>query len=406
MSRINNETISVIIPVYNVEKYLERCLDSVVNQTYTDLEILLIDDGSSDASAQICDRYAKNDNRIIVVHQENTGTTMARKNALKKATGKYLAFVDSDDWLELNTYEIMHEAMVTQNVEMVSAGHYQEHMTHTLPRPLGKKGIYKQQDVGNQLICDHMFHGDSQNIKKICPYLWDKLFLREVFAPYYMAVPDDIYYIEDFAAVYRYMVDCQSCYIVDSHQYHYNIGHETSATGNIGTSEKYIINAIKLYLYLKECYQNHDMEDGKKENILKQLQIEILHLCFYTMPKELYNNLIFFPFPYQSIGEHKKIVIYGAGHVGQSYYKGLIHNPDMEVVAVIDKNKVGEPLLDTTIDSLEVLREKEFDAIVISIDNTEAVKEITEQLHQTYGVPKEKVIWRKPIYIFDVLYPY
>ena len=97
--------LSVIVPIYNVEKYLRQCLESIVNQTFRDLEIILVDDGSPDKCGEICDEYAKKDNRIIVIHKANGGLSAARNDALNIATGEWIAFVDSDDWLDIDIYE-------------------------------------------------------------------------------------------------------------------------------------------------------------------------------------------------------------------------------------------------------------------------------------------------------------
>ena len=102
-----NDIISVIVPVYKAEKYLEKCLDSIVGQTYKDLEIILVDDGSPDSSGRICDKYAENDNRIKVIHKKNGGDSSARNAGFKEATGKYITTIDSDDWIELDAYEKM-----------------------------------------------------------------------------------------------------------------------------------------------------------------------------------------------------------------------------------------------------------------------------------------------------------
>lgn len=98
--------VSVIIPVYNVEKYLSQCIDSVINQTYPDLEILLVDDGSRDNSGQICDEYAKRDTRIQVIHKKNEGVSAARNTGINSANGEWILFVDSDDWISRNLLEI------------------------------------------------------------------------------------------------------------------------------------------------------------------------------------------------------------------------------------------------------------------------------------------------------------
>ncbi len=110
--------ISVIIPVYNVEKYLKRCLDSVVNQTYKNLEIILIDDGSTDNSGKICDEYAEKDKRIIVIHKENGGLSDARNKGLDICTGEYIGFIDSDDWIDLNYFNVLLKNLLEYNVDI------------------------------------------------------------------------------------------------------------------------------------------------------------------------------------------------------------------------------------------------------------------------------------------------
>ena len=97
--------ISVIIPVYNAEQYLKDCVDSIINQSYQNFELILVDDGSSDNSPKICDDYAAKDNRIIVIHKSNNGVSAARKTGLDNASGDYIMYVDSDDWLDINTME-------------------------------------------------------------------------------------------------------------------------------------------------------------------------------------------------------------------------------------------------------------------------------------------------------------
>ena len=97
--------ISVIVPIYNVEKYLDRCVDSIINQTYKNLEIILVDDGSPDNCPQMCDDYAKKDSRIKVVHKENGGLSDARNVGMEVATGEYVSFIDSDDYISLDCYE-------------------------------------------------------------------------------------------------------------------------------------------------------------------------------------------------------------------------------------------------------------------------------------------------------------
>ena len=111
--------ISVIVPIYGVERYLEECIESILSQTYPALEVILVDDGSPDRCGEICDRYAQRDDRIIVIHQKNAGAAAARNAALRIASGEYIGFVDGDDYLEPDAYEKMLEAMLAHRADIV-----------------------------------------------------------------------------------------------------------------------------------------------------------------------------------------------------------------------------------------------------------------------------------------------
>lgn len=119
---MNNELISVIIPVYNVEKYLRRCIDSVLAQTYANLEIILVDDGSQDNSGAICDEYKEMDDRIVVIHKENGGLSSARNIGLDVAQGEYIGFIDSDDYIEKDMFEYLHNLLTKSDADISTCG--------------------------------------------------------------------------------------------------------------------------------------------------------------------------------------------------------------------------------------------------------------------------------------------
>ena len=114
--------VSIIVPVYNVEKYLKRCLDSLVNQTLKDIEIICVNDGSTDGSLAILDEYVRNDDRIVVINQENSGLSVARNNGIGVAKGEYLGFVDSDDWVSEDYFEKLHNSAIQNNAEIAVGG--------------------------------------------------------------------------------------------------------------------------------------------------------------------------------------------------------------------------------------------------------------------------------------------
>ena len=123
MERQQMAKISIIIPVYNTEEYLRQCLDSVLLQTFRDIEIICVDDGSTDSSPQILDSYKAHDSRIKVIHKENTGLVAARKTGLAAATGKYIGYVDSDDWIEPMMYEKLYKLVSKQTVDEIGRAH-------------------------------------------------------------------------------------------------------------------------------------------------------------------------------------------------------------------------------------------------------------------------------------------
>ena len=119
-------TVSIIVPVYNAERTIRRCIESILNQEYTDFELLLVDDGSMDTSGAICDEYAAKDKRIKVIHQNNQGTAMAKNNAIRKCNGDMVYFVDSDDWLEPDALASLADTMQKTNADMVVYEHIVE----------------------------------------------------------------------------------------------------------------------------------------------------------------------------------------------------------------------------------------------------------------------------------------
>ena len=122
-----NKLLSVVVPIYNVEKVLSRCIESLINQTYKNLEILLVDDGSKDGSASLIDEYARKDSRIVPIHKPNGGSATARNVGLNKATGYYITFVDSDDYVEFDAYETMIDAINRNNADIAVCGRFDDY---------------------------------------------------------------------------------------------------------------------------------------------------------------------------------------------------------------------------------------------------------------------------------------
>lgn len=206
--------ISVIIPVYNMEKYLNRCVDSVLSQTFTDIEIILVDDGSTDNSPEICDNYKEIDDRIIVIHKPNGGLSDARNAGLDVATGNYIGFVDSDDYIDHRMYEILYDLIVTNNADIA----------HCLMKKITDNDFIINHITYNQSEVNTYQHKDFienyfPNFPHIIPSpVCSKLFRKKIFNEIRFPVGQ---YYEDSYIQLRTLDLCQSIVVINLELYYY-----------------------------------------------------------------------------------------------------------------------------------------------------------------------------------------
>lgn len=201
--------ISIIIPVYNVKDYLAKCLHSICEQTYKNLEIIVVDDGSSDGSGELCDQFALTDSRIKVFHQENQGQSCARNKGLTIAKGEYIGFVDSDDWIDADMYEFLYHLLVSNEADIAVCGHYIETATKTTVRySSGAVTSF----LSNEAICALIID------KKMRNFMCDKLFkcgaLDGIRFPEHQI-------FEDMAVCYRIFHKVQRIVMQECPKYHY-----------------------------------------------------------------------------------------------------------------------------------------------------------------------------------------
>ncbi|MBR5553537.1 MAG: glycosyltransferase family 2 protein [Clostridia bacterium] len=208
---MENSKISVIIPVYKVEAYLPRCLDSVINQTYKNLEIILVDDGSPDKSGEICDKYAALDERIKVIHQENRGLSEARNSGMNIATGDYIAFVDSDDWIESDTYEGMLKNIIEHDADLVVCGLWVHHSNGNIDKIGLGNGVETLSQ--NEFLCKLVSMQDGTG------YAWNKLYNRKTLGKLQFLTSDGC--SEDIRFNYRFTKNATKIIYIHELKYHY-----------------------------------------------------------------------------------------------------------------------------------------------------------------------------------------
>lgn len=376
----NNDLISIIITVYNVEKYLRKCLDSVLAQTYRNMEIILVDDGSTDSSPYICDTYADKDARIRVIHKENEGAPRARKAGFEVSAGTYTSMIDADDWLEPDMIEILYRISVEQDVCVAACGRFEENGYCSKPvkqgLPAGRYADAKlEKEVFPRMIVNQEFFEWG-----IFPSYWDKLFRREAIAPYLLRVDDRIPMGNDAAGVYPALMNAKNIYIVEKCLYHYRQTDASMVRTFGGNGDKRGGFRLLYRSVLKELV----MSKGRFN--LESQWLEYVLFLMIPRADELYEGILdldyLFPFP--KVKKNSRVILYGMGLYGQRMYDFLTRTGFCQVVAAADQNyamlqKKGLPVI-----APEEINRYCFDAIVITMSFAGATASVRANLSKEF----------------------
>ncbi len=246
--------ISIIVPVYNVEPYLRKCLDSIINQTYRDLEILIIDDGSTDGSGAICDEY-KVDERVKVFHTENRGLSAARNLGLDNTTGEWIGFVDSDDWIEPDMYQVLIKRAEETGADVVECGYYLEYPDRSVIRE-GKTFTMPGMEAIHALLRLDIYNG-----------VWNRLWKRKCFDN--IRFPEGRIH-EDVATTYRVFLLAERVCGTDQDKYHYR--HRENSLSHLLNMN----SLVSLWRSHKERY------DDLKDKVSEEDAQELLRCCAYA----------------------------------------------------------------------------------------------------------------------------
>lgn len=354
---------------------------------------MLVDDGSTDGSGDICDRWAERDSRIKVIRRENTGVVAARKAGLQAASGRFIAYVDSDDWIEPLMMEKMICALRRENVDIVTCGRYIDQGKSTTAVnqgiPCGRYNKKEmEEEIYPQMIVNQAFLG-------LFPNLWDKLFRRECLEQFQMAVDDRVTMGEDAACFYPAMLYVNSIYIMPDCFYHYR-QIPSSMVHQAGNSKQECEHFRILYHSVKRQF-----EEGI--NIFDFREQWEKYLLFLMVPRAdiLYEQFgqLDYLFPYPRVKRGSKVVIYCAGVYGQRLYQYLRKTGFCTAVALADRNAAVLREQGVSVILPNEIRQFEFDAIIIANSFANTGREIYRELAQYY--PKEKIHMMSESLIFS-----
>lgn len=267
--------ISVIIPVYNVENFLHRCVESVLKQSLQDFEIILVNDGSQDHSGEICNDYARKDKRITVVHKNNARVSAARNDGLKMAKGKYVSFIDSDDWIEPDMFQKMYKKAEELNLDIVMCDYKKKSVTddQTRTQPI-RGGFYSREDIKDELfpcliMFDHIeFPPTISN--------WACLFKLEFLKIKNLYYDEEIHYCEDSLLGSKAMYHANNFYYLKGH-YYYNYFNNPNSTTNTYNEKKWI-SYLKINERLNQYFEKDYVFDFSR-----QLKINMLYFTLNAL---------------------------------------------------------------------------------------------------------------------------
>lgn len=380
-----NKKISIIVPIYGVEEYLSRCIESILSQTYKNLQIILVDDGSKDNSGKISDEYAAKDSRIEVIHQSNAGLVAARKRGLKIADGDYIGFVDGDDYIEPEMYSRLAYIINEFDADFVHSGYKKNDYEDTWGTcetsviNLNRKNVAVEL---NRLVFDIK----ERQVMTAC--LCMKLFRTSIIKKAYSIVPDNQSYGEDLLALTKCFFISSKMVILNESYYHYRI-RKSSITNNV---EKKMLSRER---QLHQCLERLIIEEGTYEILHDAIDTYWLTGIIDDLKKIIFDGIRVFNCSYIEKLRGKKIVIYGAGAVGEDYYAQLRLYRDIDIVFWVDKNYQNIKNNFCKIDSPEVIKSAEFDYIVIAMQNPNLAYDIILSLKEN-GIPENKIVWESP----------
>lgn len=256
-----NPMVSIIVPIYNAQNYLNRCIDSILNQEYTDFELLLVDDGSTDSSGSICDTYAASDDRIRVIHKTNSGVSDTRNTAIRQAKGTYLQFLDSDDWITPDATKLLVRAATEHNCDLVIADFYRvvgERVSH-------KGDIEDDGVLTREEFAEHMMENPADFYYGV---LWNKLYRRDIIEKYGLQMDTSVSWCEDFLFNLEYILHANIFYALQAPIYYY-VKTKGSLVATQGISiSKTIKMKFMVFEYYNNFYKNvYDEKDYEKKRL-------------------------------------------------------------------------------------------------------------------------------------------
>lgn len=376
--------VSVIVPVYGIDRYIGLCIESLLRQTYENIEILLVDDGSPDRCPEICDLYADKDSRVRVIHKPNGGLVSARKAGLARAHGDWIGYVDGDDWVEPDFLEGLLRVARKSDADMACTGFTRDlfetsaAFSNAIP-----PGTYEGDDL--ETLWSSMLSEGEFYRPGVFTYVWNKLFRRDIVAECQLNVDERISIGEDAAVTYPALLRCKKVVVTGSAAYHYRQREDSMLKSRSEVSEELRkLRYLCRYLSVWAKKLPHDTET--RYHVRKQIVDYLLSLCVIRLGAWSAGGERAF-FGADCYG--KRVVVYSAGTFGQQLTSRMRESGFCQVVGWIDDDYWEYRRCCLNVDPVECVRDFEYDYLLIATTDSRVASRAVRRLEK-YGVSREK----------------
>jgi len=379
---IQDQLVSIIIPIYGVELYLKQCIESVLSQSYQNLQIILVNDGSKDKCGEICNYYATKDKRIQVIHKQNEGLVNARKSGLAIAQGEFVTFVDGDDWVGKNFIYNLIQPSLKYDVDFTIAGFIREFYgkeDKILPKlPIG---YHSTDNLANTILPNSIYNGIFFQ-HGISTYVWNKLFRINKLKKFLSLIDKNIVMGEDAALTYPYLFNCKSVYITDAADYYYR-QRPNSIVKSVPNLQLEYSQLSLLFKHLKEYLPSKsivDLDEQLKFYFYSQILIRsggVINSDIKTIP-------------FSNIDSEKNLVIYSSGSFGQHLISSLRKLNHYNIISWLDEDHIESQIFGLEVNSIDHILNINFDLVVIaSIDENYTNDAINKLIN--LGISRNKI---------------
>ena len=379
---IKDQLVTIIIPIYGVELYLKQCIESVLSQTYRNLQIILVNDGSKDKCGEICDYYAAKDTRIQLIHKQNEGLVNARKSGLAIAQGEFVTFVDGDDWVGENFIYNLIQPSLKYDVDFTIAGFIREfYGKEDKIFPKLPIGYHSTENLVNTIFPNSIYNGIFFQ-HGISTYVWNKLFRINKLKKFLSLIDKNIVMGEDAALTYPYLFNCKSIYITDAADYYYR--------QRPNSIVKSVPNLKLEYSQLSLLFKH------LKKNLSNNLNIEIesqLKLYFFSQILIRSGGVInsdITTIPFSNIHSAKNLVIFSSGSFGQHLISSLRKLNHYNIISWLDEDHIESQIFGLEVNSIDHILNINFDLVLIaSIDENYTNDAVNKLIN--LGISRNKI---------------